>query len=219
MQTQVLEPSRLHKIRAAAYHLHAPEMLTGKPGSEGETSVVLLARVREGDRGALEVLLQRHLPALRRWASGRLPRWARDLADTEDLVQETVIKTIHNLDAFEHRHDGALQAYFRQAVMNKIRDECRRVARRPRRDPLDDRAEDDGVSPLEAAIGRQAVDKYEAALQTLRETDRQAIVGRIEMGYRYEELAAMLGSPSADAARVSVSRALVKLAKAMLSAR
>jgi RNA polymerase sigma factor (sigma-70 family) len=195
-------------------------MQSGKPGSaNGSTSVELLARVRQGDRGALELLLQRHLPALRRWASGRLPRWARDLADTEDLVQDTVVKSLHNLDSFEHRHDGALQAYFRQAVMNKIRDECRRVGRRPGRDPLDDQAVDDGTSPLEAAIGRQAVDKYEAALQTLRDADRQAIVGRIEMGYRYEELALMLGSPSPDAARASVGRALVKLAKAMRNAR
>jgi RNA polymerase sigma-70 factor (ECF subfamily) len=195
-------------------------MQADEPGSQsGGTSVELLARVRQGDAGALDLLLQRHLPALRRWASGRLPRWARDLADTEDLVQDTVIKTLNNLESFEHRHDGALQAYLRQAVINKIRDECRRVARRPHRDPLDEQAVDEGASPLEAAIGRQAVDKYEAALQTLREGDRQAIVGRIEMGYRYEELAVMLGSPSPDAARVSVSRALVRLAKAMHRAR
>jgi RNA polymerase sigma-70 factor (ECF subfamily) len=182
---------------------------------DGETSVELLERVRQGDQAALERLLRRHLPALRRWATGRLPRWARDVADTEDLVQDTVMKSLQRLDSFEYRHDGALQAYLRQAVMNRIRDECRRVARRPRASPLDEQAPDDGLSPLEAAIGREAVETYEAALQTLREGDRQAIVGRIEMGYRYEELALMLGSPSPDAVRVSVSRALLRLAKAM----
>jgi RNA polymerase sigma factor (sigma-70 family) len=193
-------------------------MHQGKPGPEdGETSVELLERVRQGDQGALERLLRRYLPGLRRWATGRLPRWARDLSDTEDLVQDTAMKSLQHLDSFEYRHDGALQAYLRQAVMNRIRDECRRVGRRPRPGPLDDQAADDGLSPLEAAIGREAVEKYEAALQTLREGDRQAIVGRIEMGYRYEELALMLGSPSANAVRASVSRALVRLAKAMHS--
>ena len=32
---------------------------------------------------------------------------------------------------FEHRHQGALQAYLRQAVINRIRDQVRRHARRP----------------------------------------------------------------------------------------
>jgi RNA polymerase sigma factor (sigma-70 family) len=212
--------AHLRIIRATGYHLPASAMPQSQPGpDESETSVELLERVRQGDRAALERLLRRYVPSLRRWATGRLPRWARDLADTEDLVQDTVLKSLQHLGSFEYRHDGALQAYLRQAVMNRIRDECRRVGRRPRVGPLDEREPDDGLSPLEAAIGQQAVDKYEAALQTLRDGDRQAIVGRIEMGYRYEELALMLGSPSANAARASVSRALVRLAKAMHSVR
>ena len=177
-----------------------------------DTSVELLARVRKGDRDALERLLHRYVPALRHWATGRLPRWARDMAETEDLVQDTVLKSLRRLDSFEFRHDGALQAYLRHAVMNRIRDECRRVAGRPRADFLDERLPDHGLSPLEAAIGTEGVAKYETALTRLRDEDRQAIVGRVEMGYSYQELAVMLGKPSPDAARVSVSRALVKLA-------
>jgi RNA polymerase sigma-70 factor (ECF subfamily) len=64
---------------------------------DSETSVELLERVRQGDQSALERLLQRHLPALRRWARGRLPRWARDLSDTEDLVQDTIIRSLQRL--------------------------------------------------------------------------------------------------------------------------
>ena len=74
---------------------------------------------------------------------------------------------------------------------------------------------DDGLSPLETAIGVEAVESYETALQTLRDDDRQAIVGRLEMDYSYEELAVMLGKSSPGAARVAVSRALVRLAEAM----
>jgi len=180
-----------------------------------ESSVELLRRVRSGQQDALEILLRRYVPALRRWARGRLPRWARDLAETEDIVQDTVIKSLQHLDTFEYRHDGALQAYLRQAVMNRIRDECRRVARRPSVSPLDDRMPDDGASPLESAIGLQAIHKYESALATLKPDERQAIVARIEMGYSYSEVAVMLDKPSADAARVAVSRALVRLAQGM----
>jgi RNA polymerase sigma factor (sigma-70 family) len=192
----------------------------GAGSRDSDTSVELLARVREGDREALERLLHRYVPALRRWATGRLPRWARDIAETEDLVQDTVMKSLRRLDSFEYRHEGALQAYLRHAVMNRIRDECRRVSRRPQMDTIDEQTPgDDRLSPLEAAIGEQGVIKYETALQSLRDEDRQAIVGRVEMGYSYDELAVMLGKPTSNAARVSVSRALVKLADAMRNVR
>jgi RNA polymerase sigma factor (sigma-70 family) len=180
---------------------------------ESETSVELLERVREGDRDALDLLLRRYVPALRRWARGRLPRWARDVADTEDLVQDTVVRTLRSLRGFEHRHEGALQAYLRQAVLNRIKDECRRVGRRPNHDEIDERIADGGVSPLEAAVGVQTMRRYEAALQKLRPEDREAVVARIEMGYDYNEMAVMLGKPSADAARMAVTRALVHLAE------
>jgi len=178
-----------------------------------ESSVDLLERVRLGDKDALDVLLRRYVPALRRWARGRLPRWARDLADTEDVVQDAVIRSLRNLSTFEHRHDGALQAYLREAVLNRVRDECRRVGRRPGIDNLEEHFVSDGTSPLEAAIGARAVERYEAALQRLKPQEREGIVARIEMGYSYAEIAVMMGRPSADAARVAVSRALLRLAE------
>ena len=49
----------------------------------------------------------------------------------------------------------------------------------------------------------------------LREEDRQAIIGRIELGLPYAELAPMLGKPTVAAAHMAVSRALLRLAKEM----
>src|SRR5687767_14113574 len=83
----------------------------------------LIARVRAGDREALERLFARHLPPLQRWATGRLPKWARQLADTDDLVQDALVQTFKRIEEFEPRHVGALQAYLRQAVLNRVRDE------------------------------------------------------------------------------------------------
>ena len=182
---------------------------------EAETSMGLLERARAGDAAALDVLIARYLPRLRRWASGRLPRWARDVADTQDLVQETVIQTFKRIDSFENRGEGALQAYLRQGVLNRIRDEFRRAARRPPPLELDARQIDEGTSPLEAAIGRQAVERYERGLAQLRPEDREAIIARVEMGCTNEEIAAALGKPSANAARMAVERALVRLAEQM----
>src|SRR6187397_619210 len=86
---------------------------------ELESTFHLIERARAGDREALERLFARHLKPLQRWARGRLPKWARDLADTDDLVQDTLAQTFKKIGDFEPRHVGALQAYLRQAVLNR----------------------------------------------------------------------------------------------------
>lgn len=183
--------------------------------NDAATTVELLARAREGDEDALNVLFARHLPDLRRWASGRLPRWARDLADTTDLVQETLLQTFKRIDAFEPRSEDAFRAYLHQAVMNRVRDELRRHRRRPEGSELDTQLPDDAPSPLDLAMAQQKMDTYELALATLTEVDRDAVVGRVELGLTYAELADVLDKPSAEAARKSAQRALLKLAEAM----
>jgi RNA polymerase sigma-70 factor (ECF subfamily) len=184
-----------------------------EPGTQKplETTVELLDRMRRGDRDALDVLFERCLPALRRWARGRLPAAARGALDTPDLVQDTVLSSLRHIDRFESRHEGALQAYLRQAVLNRIRDEARKVSRRPGASELTESQPADSASPLDIAIGREGVERYEAALQKLRPSDREAIVARLELQYDYKELAILLGKPNANAARVAVTRALARL--------
>lgn len=176
-----------------------------------EATIDLLARAQAGDQRAMETLFERCVPPLRRWARGRLPAYARDLADTQDLVQETVMHALQRLHAFEYRHQGALQAYLRQAVNNRILDEIRRVQRRPVPVELVDDRPDPAPSPLEHAIGREGIERYEAALQRLKPADREAIVARLELQQSYEEVAVALGKPTANAARVAVTRALARL--------
>lgn len=180
-----------------------------------ESTFSLIQRARAGDREALERLFARHLQPLQRWATGRLPKWARDLADTDDLVQETLVQTFKRIEIFEPRRVGALQAYLRQAVLNRIRDELRRKGRRPDLTELDGLELDRAISPLEHAIGQEAVDRYERALERLQPEEREAIIARVEMGYTYEELAEALDKPTADAARKTAQRALVRLAEEM----
>ena len=184
-------------------------------GNTPDSTITLLERARAGDRAAIDALFARCVPPLRRWARGRLPQWARDMADTHDVVQDAVIQTFKRMDTFDARGEGALQAYLRQAVMNRIRDHIRRVGRRPATTELDTQHVDDSPSPLEQAVGQQAVERYEAALARLTDTDRELIVATVELGYNYEQLAEATGRRSADAARKAARRALVKLAEEM----
>jgi RNA polymerase sigma-70 factor (ECF subfamily) len=184
-----------------------------------EATIELLALVKHGDKGALDRLLERCIPALRRWARGRLPQSARGMMDTVDLVQDTFLSAMRRLDAFEPRHQGALQAYLRQAVMNRIRDIMRQRQRRPDQVALPEQLVDEQMSPLDRVIGSENVARYEAAVRRLSPADREAIVGRIELEYSYAELAVVLNKPTADAARVAVTRAMKRLADGMCPAR
>jgi RNA polymerase sigma-70 factor, ECF subfamily len=183
------------------------------PPLDPESTAVLLSRARSGDADAMNRLLARCLPALRRWAHGRLPQYARDVNETEDVVHEAVVSTLKHIDRFQPRHEGALQAYLRTAVNRRIIDLIRQRRRRP--DPADvpESLADDGTSPLDRAIGAENTDRYEAALQRLSEEDREAIVCRLEMHYTYDELAVALAKPTANAARVAVMRAVHRLAQ------
>jgi RNA polymerase sigma-70 factor (ECF subfamily) len=180
-----------------------------------DSTAVLIQRVREGDKDSLERLIERHLAPLRRYASGRLPRWARDLADTDDLIQDTLLRTFSRVDAFDVRGPGALQAYLRQAVMNRLRDELRRKGRAPALVDVDEVQLAGDGSPLEDAIGAEAAARYVAALARLEPEEREAIIGRVEMEYSYADLADVLGKPTADAARKAARRALLRLAEEM----
>ncbi|MGQ0736833.1 MAG: hypothetical protein ACT4QD_24670 [Acidobacteriota bacterium] len=69
--------------RRMADHPTAPQS-----GPSADTTLTLLERARAGDRAAIDALFARCLPPLLRWSRGRLPKWARDLADTQDVVRK-----------------------------------------------------------------------------------------------------------------------------------
>jgi RNA polymerase sigma-70 factor (ECF subfamily) len=180
-----------------------------------DSTFELIDRARRGDQQALDRLFQRHLKPLQRWASGRLPGWARGLADTDDLVQDTLLRTFKRMEGFEPRRVGALQAYLRQTVLNRLRDELRRKRRQPEMVALTDVEVEGDTSPLEDAIGQEAIDDYERALERLRPEEREAIIARIELGMTYGEVAEAVGKPTYEAARKTVQRALLRLAEEM----
>jgi RNA polymerase sigma-70 factor (ECF subfamily) len=180
-----------------------------------ESSFALLQRARGGDEAARNELCGRYLPRLRRWAHGRLPLWARDHLDTEDIVQDTLMQSVRRLETFTPEHERAFCAYVCEALRNRIRDALRRASLRPSGNPLSPDAPSLDPSPLEQAVGRQTLARYEAALQRLRESDRELVIARVELGLDYREIANLVGKTSVASARVAVSRALLRLGTEM----
>ena len=179
-----------------------------------ESTAVLIGRVQAGDATAREQLVARYLPILKRWAHGRLPPHARDLVDTGDLVQVTLLRALDHLGTFEPRREGAFLAYLRQTLMNLLRNEIRRSVHHSAQ-PISDDLVDERASLLDQVIGKEVIEDYEAGLATLPEAMQEAIILKLEFGFSHREIADAIGSPSPNAARMLVSRALVKLSKAM----
>ena len=181
-----------------------------------DTMVDLVERAQGGDRVALDELLVRCLPSLRRWAHGRLPSAARGALDTEDLVQQAVFQTLRRLHLFQPRHVYSLQAYLREAVVNRIRDTVRRSVRIGIHEELpEDKQDEHTPSPFEEAVRQETVARYRAGLKKLRPAERRAAILRLELELSYEELAQHLGKPTAGAACVATRRAIGKLAKVL----
>lgn len=180
-----------------------------------DATAVLLERVRAGDDAAREAIVRRYLPELRSWAHGRLPVGSRALADTDDLVQITLLRALNNLERFEYRHEGSLLAYLRHALLNAVRAEIRRTRQRRTDLGVADSTPDLNASVVDEVAGRETMERYEAALGELSEEERIAVILRLELDYPYARIAEATGRPSENAARMYVTRAIAGLARVM----
>ena len=185
------------------------------PPEYSDSTTTLLTRIQDGDRAARDRLITRYLPRLRRVAQGRVPQSLRSVIDTDDLVQITMIRALEKVATFKKQHDGAFLGYLRMILLNRIRDEVRRATRHQAALQVDGLVPSAGRTPLEDAIGAEALEIYEGALATLPSAHADAVAMRIELECSYAEIAEALEITSAGAARMMVTRALVRLAAAI----
>jgi RNA polymerase sigma-70 factor, ECF subfamily len=177
-----------------------------------DSTTMLLRRIWAGDARARDQLALAYYPVMKRLAHGRLPALARGLADTDDIVSTAIEKALRKIEDFQPKREGAFLAYLWQILRNEIRMQIRSAKARPvTTDELNEGLPSAGPSPLEAAIGREFMERYESALERLTPDQQEAFVLRNEMGLSYAEIAEALGAPSPDAARMLVVRAIVRL--------
>jgi RNA polymerase sigma-70 factor (ECF subfamily) len=180
-----------------------------------ESTQELLHRIQGGDALARERLLARYLPMLRRWAHGRLPARARDLASTDDLIQATLLRAVNQLGAFEYQGSGCFLGYLRHLLLNVLRNEIRRSASHGASTELSETmADEEAPSPLQATLRRERLRRYETALARLPQRSQELLVMRIELGLDYAEIADETGL-SRDAIRMAIKRAVAELAQEM----
>lgn len=179
------------------------------------STALLLDLIRQGDEQSREELFRRCLPMLRRFAHGRLPYFRRDLSETDDLVQVTLVRALNGIGAFESKGRGAFFAYLRTIMMNAVREEIRKHGRKPQTTGSLDNVNAANDSVVEQAVGLETLEAYELALTGIKQDFREAIILHVEFDMSYAEVALELDLPSSDAARMRIKRGLKELATQM----
>ena len=138
---------------------------------------------------------------------------------TSDLVQDVLHHAFARLKWFESKHAGALRAYLRRAVENRVQDEMRRAIRRlditrlaPGRNPYGpSRMRRRSISNSCTRRCGGVTGRVEAPEGPRSPADRRPC----GTGYNYDQLAAIERLPSPDAARKALKRAVVRLSEVM----
>ncbi len=156
------------------------------PAAGEEDERALMARVGMGDARAFEQIVARHMPMLHALAW----RMLGDASEAEDVVQESLVKLWVNAKGWQPS-GGGLGAWLRRIATNACLDRLRRP--RARSDEgLPERADEAPLadSLIDAARRRDAV---QAAILTLPDRQRAAIVLTYHEGISNAEAASMLG--------------------------
>lgn len=172
---------------------------TGKNVSDRELDLQLVERVREGDKRAYGLLVEKYQRKLMRLLS----RMIRDPDEVEDVAQETFIKAYRALPQF--RGDAAFYTWLYRIAVNTAKNH---LAARGRSMPtLSEQAIDaedepderlmiqDISTPESELLSKQVAYAVNEAVQALPEELRQAITLREIEGMSYEEIAEAMACP------------------------
>ena len=169
---------------------------------ERESDQVLVERVQAGDKKAFDLLVSKYHQRVIRLIS----RLVRNPAEVEDIAQEAFIKAYRSIGQF--RGDSAFYTWLYSIAVNSAKNALMASNRRPI--PMSDLMKSDENEegeawPVESAIdfqtpeallaSRQVAQTVDAAIQSLAEDLRTAIMLREIEGLTYEEIAEAMNCP------------------------
>jgi len=173
----------------------------------------LVERAKAGDHSAFEQIMLRHEQRVFSTAW----RMLGNEADARDVVQEVFLRVHKYLASYKSGEEFGAWLY--RIVINACRDARRRNIRRARFTSLEEELESGNFEQLRSrddheadAIRSQQQSLIRAALETLTEKERAAIVLRDLEGLSTEEVARILkSSPSTVRSQICSGRSKIKL--------
>jgi len=168
----------------------------------------LVTRACANDRFAFQELLERFRPRLTHQVRARMGARVRSSVEVDDIVQETFLKAIQNLDKLQWQGEEAFASWLGCIAEHLIWKAVQGGARIPLR--LDREPADTGTSASRAAMREERLRKLERSLEGLSADHREVIVlARIER-LPIEEIARRM-SRSPNAVKKLLARALQEL--------
>lgn len=175
----------------------------------------LVLQVQSGDSQAYNTLLKRYYPHLLHLLHQKLTPAVRSTMDTQDLVQEVLIRTFPNLERFQYQGIGSFWAYLRKIAINHIRQVWKKQALNKIKSRLIDDSRFSPAArekePPEEVILNEEFEAFESALDRLAPKEREAYLMRMDLGCPYKIIASEMNFPSPDAARKNIVRVSNKL--------
>ena len=189
-------------------------------GSVSEDNARLFDRATEGDRSALDMLLQRYLPQLHSFVHARLGAQLRARESSLDVVQSVCRELLSARTTFEFQGEERFRAWLFTAAINKVRERHRRL-HSDKRDvereagPVEDVAFEAYahlLTPSQEAIGNETARALRGALGALSEEHREVIT-LAKLVHLPHAVIAEVMERSAEATRQLLSRAMVQLVR------
>ncbi|MFT0850696.1 RNA polymerase sigma factor RpoE [Achromobacter sp. F4_2707] len=167
--------------------------------NQRDVDAALVARVQRGDKRAFDLLVLKYQRKIMRLLS----RMIRDPGDIEDVTQEAFIKAYRALPQF--RGDSAFYTWLYRIAINTARNWQAANNRRPVTSSIIETGEGetfdeidnltDISTPESVLASRQIAETVNAAMQSLPEDLRTAILLREIEGMSYEDIAESMGCP------------------------
>jgi RNA polymerase sigma-70 factor (ECF subfamily) len=147
----------------------------------------LAVLAEKGNQEAVSELVRRHSPGL----YGFIQRYHPDRDDTDDLLQETWIRALTNLDRFDA--NKRFSTWLFQIALNLCRDRARRdqVRSRLRRDAHQAQPGKEDVTMEEKVDVMKAL----RAIEALPSQQKEALLLRYYQGFSEGEASEILGCP------------------------
>ena len=191
-----------------------------------EDSATLAERAASGDREAVELLLERHLPELRAFVRLRAGEALRQRESTSDLVQSTCREVLAHMDRFRFPDDTAFRRWLFVTAQRKIADRFDHFAAGKREVAREERLQSVGdaqferlascyrrfSSPSRRALVRDEIERLERAFDQLSDEQREVVTLAHLAGLSRAQIAEQLGK-SENAVRIVLHRALARLAE------
>lgn len=192
-------------------------------GSVSEDNARLFDRATEGDRSALDMLLQRYLPQLHSFVHARLGAQLRARESSLDVVQSVCRELLTHQDRFLHPDQNGFIAWLFTTARRKIQNRARDLQREKRDAAREVQGLGDSTlgvlgaayarisSPSGRALRAEEVQRLEAAIDSLPEEQKEVITLAHLAGLSRADIGVQMGR-SEEAVRALLHRAKARLA-------